>query len=275
MDPAIDAARALLPTWVQWANVSVAAPLALVATVLASFVGAAVTAPPSARERSPESLAAARRVMNALCVAVPAVWAASVVASAGPIGRTPMPALVGAVGAASLAGALAVRRAVRRRAPAVPAGWSLRALGGFLAGVAMSVALALSLRLALGQAWSRAAEARVLAVALTGGHDRTLADLAWTAAQSGDQARAAVLLQAALVAEPGVTPAANLAIVFANQGRCVDAARALQEATVRLGRAPSPRDRALAVTASRAVQDCHDAAAVPQPGMTPIPPIGT
>jgi Flp pilus assembly protein TadD len=97
-------------------------------------------------------------------------------------------------------------------------------------------------------------------VAFTGGHDRTLADLAWTTAQRGDQARAAVLLRAAMVAEASVVPAANLAIVYANVGRCDDAVTALQEASRRLAstRRVSARERAVADAATAAVRACED-----------------
>lgn len=263
MDPdAIDAARAILPAWVQWANVAVALPLAAAMTALATLVAAALATPPASPRRGPVALASALRPVDMLAVLLPALWALSMLASAGPIGRVRPLVLVGATALASLAAALSVRAAVRARSRAAGAlflaPWTRRGAGAVALAVALTLSVAAPLRLFLGQAWSRSEEARVFAVALTGGHDRTLADLAWVTARDGDPQRAAVLLRAALVAEPGVVPAANLTIVYANIGRCAEATRALQETSRRLAATSpvNPRDRALAASASQAVQNC-------------------
>ena len=263
MDPeAIDAARALLPPWVSWANLAVAAPLASVTTALALLLAAAVATPPAETARDREGLAASTRPVDMLVALLPALWAISVAASAGPIGRVRPIVLVAAVGASSFAAAMFARAVVRARLRAAEAlflaPWTRRGAGAVALAVGLTLLVAAPLRVFVGQAWSRSVEARVFAVALTGGHDRTLADHAWVTAQRGDQLRAAVFLRAALVAEASVVPAANLAIVYANVGRCAEATRALQETSRRLAatRPVTPRDRELAAAASQAVQNC-------------------
>lgn len=266
MNPdAIDAARAMLPAWVQWANLAVALPLAAVMTALATLVAAAFATPPATAGRDPVALASALRPVDMLTVLLPALWALSSLASAGPIGRVRTVGLVAATAVTAFLSALGVRATVRARSreagALLLAPWTRRGAGAVVIAVALTLGVAVPLRLLVGQAWSRSVDARVLAVALTGGHDRTLADLAWVTARRGDQHGAAVLLRAALVAEPGVVPAANLTIVYANVGRCAEAMRALQETSRRLAAASpaTPRDRTLAQTAGQAVQNCWGA----------------
>lgn len=260
MDPAIEAARALLPTWVPWANLATHPPLAFATTLLATLLAAALTTRPG-------DLASTLRALSGLTLLLPCLWAVSAGTSAGPIGHAPAWALatltaVASLLAATLTRALA-RRLARRHALPTDGRSDRRALRGAFAGVFLCAAVGLSLRGFAGQAWSRDREARVFAVAYTGGHDRTLADLAWVTAQRGDQRSAAVLLRAALVAERSAVPAANLTIVYVNEGRCVDAGEALAEARRRVAQGATDRERALLRLAMDALRGCEGRNAPP------------
>ncbi|MFO0625568.1 MAG: hypothetical protein U0325_08110 [Polyangiales bacterium] len=260
MDPAIEAARALLPAWVPWANLALHPPLAFAATLLAMLLAAALSTRPG-------DLASTLRALPALTVMLPALWAVSAATAAGPIGRAPWWLLAPLTAVSSLVAAviplvLARRLAGRHLLPT--AGRSDRgALRGIVAAVTLCAMVGLSLRGFAGQAWSRDREARVFAVAYTGGHDRTLADLAWITAQRGDQRGAAVLLRAALVAERSAVPAANLTIVYVNEGRCVDAGEALAEARRRIAQGANDRERALLRLAMDALRGCEGRYAPP------------
>lgn len=254
MDPSIDAARAMLPAWAQWANVASHVPVAYAATLLAVMLGAAVSTAPGDR-------ASAVRAANALALLLPLGWAGAAATAAGPIGRTPWWLLSLLAAASSLVAATLVRVTVRRRVRRLGAGEGppsrQRALRGIFAGIALTLAVAAPLRAFAGQAWSRDLAARVFAVAFTGGHDRTLADLAWVTAQRGDQAGAAVLLRAAMVAEGSAVPAANLAIVLVNVGQCREAAEAVREARRRVAAGGTVRERGLMRLAVEAMRSCQ------------------
>lgn len=261
MEPAIESARAMLPSWVPWANVAMHPPLAFITTLLAATIAAGL----ATRVRALSSCFAA---LNALALGAPLLWAVAAASAAGPIGHAPWWTLAPLTAVAALLAALVVRGAARwiaRRhqiglAPRLDRA-SLRAAG---VGLLLCASVALSLRAFAGQAWSRDREVRLFAVAFTGGHDRTLADLAWVTAQRGDQRGAAVLLQAAMLAESSAVPSANLAIVFVNEGRCREAADALREARRRVAAGASDRDRALLRSATEALRTC-EARGLPAP----------
>lgn len=262
MHPSIDAARAMLPAWVQWANLATHAPIAYAATLFASLMAAAASTPRAGLGR-----ASSITTLNALALLLPLLWAGAAATAAGPLGRAPWWLVSLAALSSSLTAVLLARRAVRqrlRRAQELDGARDRRAaMRGALTGVALTVAVAVPLRAFAGQAWSPELGARVFAVAFTGGHDRTLADLAWTTAQRGDQAGAAVLLQAAMVAEASAVPAANLAIVYVNEGRCREAAEAAREARRRAAANPTARERSLMHLALDAVRGCEGRGAPP------------
>jgi Zn-dependent protease with chaperone function len=137
-----------------------------------------------------------------------------------------------------------------------PMGRAVLALLVSIVATMMAVAFALA---TLSTARPESALGRYAIVAITGGRGQVLGDLAFDAWQRHDLAGSVALYRAAVESERrDVYLPANLAIVLADAGRCVEASEAFNEAAERLARrSGTDGERAIAYSASVAEGRCY------------------